>query len=199
MSGGIGPNGPHLRPEELVGALHDREIAVTVVHPEAPMGEPPPAWAGGLTIGASVTGYGPAADAIRAEVDADDAKDKLIARLRKQLADNQLTHAEYRQTALDLLASARDQRDDYMNDLAVKIRERDAARAEITRIGDLLTTTSLAKCDAMDERDQLRKVLERTREVLLRGGQQHGDIRNEAITIVCGELDRAERAGLEQT
>lgn len=48
-------------------------------------GEPPPAWAGGLTIGESVTGYGPAADAIRAEVDADDAKDKLIASLREQV------------------------------------------------------------------------------------------------------------------
>jgi hypothetical protein len=24
---GLGPNGPHLRPEELVGALHDREPA----------------------------------------------------------------------------------------------------------------------------------------------------------------------------
>lgn len=69
------------------------------VHPETPMGGPlpsvttgptsawvgPPAWAGGLTIGESVTGYGPAADAIRAEVDADDAKDTEIKRLRAAL------------------------------------------------------------------------------------------------------------------
>jgi prefoldin subunit 5 len=45
--------------------------------------------------------------------------------------------------------------------LSIVTRERDAARAEINRIGDLLTTTSLAKCDAMDERDAARAHRER--------------------------------------
>lgn len=43
-------------------------------------------WAGGGYRPAPVvTGYGPTADAIRAEVDADNAKDKLIASLCRQL------------------------------------------------------------------------------------------------------------------
>lgn len=74
---------------------------MSAVEPQTPTGAPP---ATGHALGrtdmhpasgyrgptpSSVTGYGPNADAVRAEVDADNAKDREIRRLQVQLANTQ--------------------------------------------------------------------------------------------------------------
>jgi HPt (histidine-containing phosphotransfer) domain-containing protein len=65
--------------------------------------------------------------------------------------------AAYRALMLgDFAALLRDQLTPKWDALTAEL---DAARAEVNRIGDLLTTTSLAKCDAMDDRDAARAEL----------------------------------------
>lgn len=78
----------------------------------------------------SVTGYGPNADAVRAEVDADSAKDTEIKRLQVQLANTQ-GHRE--RLNRELASSAREQ-----NSLTAELddvtRDRDSLRGLIAEI-----------------------------------------------------------------
>jgi len=110
--------------------------------------------------------------------------------LREQLAEARADLAE--------ASSLRQERDDLRarleGALLAEAQARvDLADSEMARRAYFDTMTQ-----AGAQRDGHRGVLERAREVLLRGGQPDSDVRREATGIVCDELDRAERAGLER-